>query len=162
MRRRAWLIAPAALLSLGGCGFALRGAPRFEFERLALSGFASRSPVHEGLVRALERLPVRLVARPQAQVVLEVQREEHAKVAVASTAAGQVREWQLQLTLDYRVVTPGDELLLPSTALRLTRDLTTTEAQALGKEREESLLRQSMVQDAVALVMRRLAAVRPV
>jgi LPS-assembly lipoprotein len=80
---------------------------------------------------------------------------------VASTAAGQVREWQLQLLMDYRVVTPGDELLLPSTTLRLTRDLTTTEAQALGKEREEALLRQSMVQDAVALIMRRLAAVRP-
>ncbi len=160
MQRRA-LLAGGAAAGLVGCGFAPRGAPRFEFERLALVGFPTPSPVREGLTRALGSLPLRVVTAPQSQVVLEVQREEHSKVAVASTAAGQVREWQLQLVLEYRVTTPGDELLLPLTQLRLTRDLTTTEAIALAKEREEAELRRAMVQDAVALLMRRLAAVKP-
>jgi LPS-assembly lipoprotein len=94
-------------------------------------------------------------------VVLDAQREGYGRSAVASTAAGQVREWQLVLELDYRLVTPGDELLLPLTSLRLTRDLSTTEAQALAKEQEEALLRRSMEQEAVALLMRRLAALKP-
>jgi len=160
MQRRA-LLTTGALGGLAACGFAPRGAPRFEFERLALVGFGSPSPVREALVRALGSLPLQVVAAPQSQVVLQVQREEHSKVAVASTAAGQVREWQLLLQLEYRVTTPGDELLLPTTQLRLTRDLTTTEAIALAKEREEAELRRAMVQDAVALLMRRLAAVKP-
>jgi LPS-assembly lipoprotein len=159
MRRRA-LLGSAGLVGLAGCGFAPRGAPRFEFERLALVGFAAGSPVREALARALAGLPLQVVTAPQAQVVLEVQREEHSKVAVASTAAGQVREWQLLLQLEYRMSTPGNELLLPNSLLRLTRDLTTTEAIALAKEREEAELRRAMVQDAVSLLMRRLAAIK--
>ena len=83
------------------------------------------------------------------------------KTAVASSAAGQVREWQLLLEVNYRLSTGGDELLLPTTQLRLTRDLSTTEAQALAKEQEEAELRRAMEQEAAALLMRRLAAVRP-
>lgn len=161
MRRRALVLGGAGAVAVSGCGFAPRGAPRFEFERLALVGFPSPSPVRDALVRALSSLPMGVVAAPQSQVVLEVQREEHSKLAVASTAAGQVREWQLQLVMEYRVTTPGDELLLPLTQMRLTRDLTTTEAIALAKEREEAELRRAMVQDAVALLMRRLAALKP-
>lgn len=157
MNRRSLLLA----LPLAGCGFTPRGAPSFAFERLALVGFAPRSPMREALVRQLSRLPLRLTERAQAQVVFELERELHDKSAVASTAAGQVREWQLLLELEYRLTTPSDELLLPRTELRLTRDLSTTEAQALAKEQEEALLRRAMEQEAVGLLMRRLAAVRP-
>lgn len=157
MKRRSLLLA----LPLAGCGFAPRGQASFSFERLALSGFAPRSPLQAALERQIRRLPLQLVPVAQAQVVLEAQREFQGKSAVASTAAGQVREWQLLLELDYRLITPADELLLPSTQLRLTRDLSTTEAQALAKEQEEAVLRRSMEQEAVALLMRRLAAIKP-
>ena len=162
MRRRvalAGLASGAALLA--GCGFVPRGAPKFNFQRLALIGFGPDSPIRNALNRQLARQSLVLTERPQAQVVLEVLREDHNKIAVVSTAAGQVREWQLQLALDYRLLTPGDELLLPRTELRLTRDLTTTESAALAKEREEMDLRRAMLQDAVALLLRRLAAVKP-
>jgi LPS-assembly lipoprotein len=147
--------------ALAGCGFALRGAPNFAFERLALSGFEPRSPMLEALERQVQRLPLRLVPQPQAQVVVEMLREVHSKSSVAGTAAGQVREWQLLLLLEYRLITPDDEVLLPRTELRLTRDLTTTESAALAKEEEEAGLRRAMQQEAVALLMRRLAAVKP-
>lgn len=158
MNRRLALLGAAAL---AGCGFAPRGAPSFAFERLALVGFAPRSPMREALQRQIARLPLALVERAQAQVVLELQRESHGKSAVASTAAGQVREWQLVLELEYRLVNAADELLLPATSLRLTRDLSTTEAQALAKEQEEAGLRRAMEQEAVGLLMRRLAAIKP-
>lgn len=159
MQRRLALALP--LFALAGCGFAPRGAPRFAFQRLALQGLAADSPLRQALQRQLSGLALQIVERVQAEVVLDVQREDQGKTAVVSTAAGQVREWQLHLQLDYRLVTPGEELLLPPTALRLTRDLTTTERAALAKEREEAELRAAMVQDAVALLLFRLAAVRP-
>ncbi|MBB5203028.1 LPS-assembly lipoprotein [Inhella inkyongensis] len=159
MLRRLFLA--GAAVGLAGCGFRPRGAPSFHFERLHLAGFAEGSPLRRELERHLTHLPLeRLEQRAQAQVILEALSERHDKIAVASTSAGQVREWQLQLALEYRLVTPSDELLLPATQLRLTRDLTTTEAAALGKEREEADLRRAMQSEAVALLLRRLAAVR--
>lgn len=149
------------LLPLAGCGFAPRGAASFSFERLALRGFAPRSPLLAELERQLGRTALRRVDVAQAQVVLEVQSERAAKSAVASTAAGEVREWQLLLELEYRLMSGSDEMLLPTTTLRLARDLSTTEAQALAKEQEEATLRRAMEQEAAALLMRRLAAVKP-
>lgn len=157
MKRRALLLA----VPLAGCGFAPRGAPSFSFERLALRGFAPRSPLRAELVRQLARTPLRLVEPAQAQVVLEIETERAPKTAVASTAAGQVREWQLVLEVEYRLMSGADDMLLPTVPLRLTRDLSTTESQALAKEQEEASLRRAMEQEAAALLMRRLAAVRP-
>ncbi|MFY8017532.1 MAG: LPS assembly lipoprotein LptE [Inhella sp.] len=161
MQRRALLFAAPLALSLAGCGFQLRGAPSFAFERLALTGFAPRSPVREALERQISQLPLKLVSVAQAQVVLEVLREKQFRVAVASTPAALVREWQLTLELDYRLTTAGEEVLLPTTQLRISRDLSTTEARALAKEQEEDLLNRAMRQEAVGLLLRRLSAVRP-
>lgn len=159
LHRRAALACAGAALT--GCGFQLRQAPQLPFERLHLVGFADRSPLRQALERQLSRMPVELVTqRPQAQVVLEVLKESHHKVAVASTAAGQVRAWQLHLVLDYRLTTPQDEVLLPTTQLHLTRDLSTTEALALAKEAEEADLRRALQTEAVSLLLRRLAALR--
>mgnify|MGYP003330025936 CR=1 FL=1 len=80
--------------------------------------------------------------------------------AVVSTAAGQVREWQLKLNIDYLLRLPSGELLLPTTELRMSRDMNYTETTALAKEQEEATLYRSMTSDAVAQIMRRLAAVR--
>lgn len=159
VHRRAALGLVTALLA--GCGFQLRQAPQLPMERLHLTGFAERSPLRQALERQLARTPVSVVTqRPQAQVVLEVLKESHHKVAVASTAAGQVRAWQLHLVLEYRLTTPQDEVLLPATALHLTRDLSTTEALTLAKEAEEADLRRAMQAEAVSLLLRRLAALK--
>ncbi|MBH9551735.1 LPS-assembly lipoprotein LptE [Inhella gelatinilytica] len=158
-RRTALGLLPAALLA--GCGFQLRQAPQLPMERLHLSGFGERSPLRLALERQLARTPVQVVPqRSQAQVVLEVLRESHHRVAVASTAAGQVRAWQLHLVLSYRLTTPQDEVLLPTSELHLTRDLSTTESLALAKEAEEADLRRAMHAEAVSLLLRRLAAIR--
>jgi LPS-assembly lipoprotein len=161
MHRRAALLSLAALANLTGCGFALRKEPVLPFQSLALVGFEPGSPLAAALRRQVQHTPVRLEEdASRAQVVIEALREARDRSVVASTAAGQVREWELRLYFDYLLRTPTGELLTPKVELRLTRDLNFTETQALAKEQEAGLLYSSMQSDVVAQVMRRLAAVR--
>lgn len=158
MRRRLWLGAAAA--GLAGCGFALRRAPEFKFQSIALAGFAPRSPLAAEIARRIEASPTtRLMeATSQAQVVLQALADERQRVVVATTAAAQVREVQLRVRLVFRLRTSaGRELMAPSELL-LTRDISYSESIALAKEQEEALLFRAMESDIADQVMRRLAA----
>ncbi|MFT7721273.1 MAG: LPS assembly lipoprotein LptE [Roseateles sp.] len=155
--RRAALLGLAAL---AGCGFELRREPELAFKTLALTGFAPESPLAAGLKRQIRRTPVQLVDDPaRAQVVLEALHEHRDRTVVASTSVGQVREWQLRLGFDYLIRTADGELLAPKVELRLARDMNYTETTALAKEQEAASLYNAMQSDAIAQVMRRLAAV---
>lgn len=158
MQRRVALL---ALTTLAGCGFELRREPELHFKTLALTGFAPDSPLALGLKRQLKRTPVQLEGDPaKAQVVLEALHELRDRTVVASTSVGQVREWTLRLQFDYLVRTADGELLTPKVELRLSRDMNYTESIALAKEQEATNLYGAMHSDAVAQIMRRLAAVR--
>ncbi|WP_077036431.1 LPS assembly lipoprotein LptE [Pelomonas sp. KK5] len=158
MNRRMALLGLAAL---AGCGFELRKEPEFLFHTVGLAGFRDDSQLAVELRRQIGR--TKLTLQPdfnRAEVVVESLKDQRDKIVVVSTSVGQVREWQLKLDVDYLLRTAQGELLLPRTELRLTRELTYTETQALGKEQEEAQLYRAMQSDAVALIMRRLAAVK--
>lgn len=159
MQRRHLLLAGVA--TLAGCGFELRREPELPFKTLALTGFQPDSPLAAGLRRQVKRTPVQLLDDPaRAQVVLEVLQEHRDRTVVASTSVGQVREWQLRLNFDYLIRTADGELLVPKVELRLARDMNYTETTALAKEQEAANLYGAMHSDAIAQVMRRLAAVK--
>ncbi|WP_310387376.1 LPS assembly lipoprotein LptE [Roseateles sp.] len=159
MQRRHLLTAAAA--SLAGCGFELRREPELLFQSLAISGIKPDSAMAAELRRQLARTSVVLLEDAnKAQLVLVVLKDVRERSAVVSTTAGQVREWQLRLNFDFMLRTPNDELLLPRTELRMVREMNFRETDALGKEQEEAQLYRAMQSDAVAQVMRRLAAVR--
>lgn len=159
MQRRHLLLLGS--VTLAGCGFELRHEPVLAFQTLALTGFPPDSPLAAGLKRQIKRTPVQLLDDPaRAQVVLEALREYRDRTVVASTSAGQVREWQLRLQFDYMIRTASGELLVPKVELRLSRDMNYTETAALAKEQEAANLYNAMQSDAIAQVMRRLAAVR--
>lgn len=154
-------LALMSLAALTGCGFELRHEPVLSFQTLALTGFPPDSPLAAGLRRQIKRTPVQLLEDPaRAQVVLEALHEFRDRTVVASTSVGQVREWQLRLQFDYLIRTAGGELLVPKVELRLSRDMNYTETAALAKEQESANLYGAMHSDAIAQVMRRLAAVK--
>jgi LPS-assembly lipoprotein len=154
-------LALMGLVALSGCGFELRREPVLPFQTLALTGFPPDSPLAAGLKRQIKRTPVQLMDDPaRAQVVLEALREYRDRRVVASTSVGQVREWQLRMEFDYLIRTAAGELLVPKVELRLSRDMNFTETAALAKEQEAANLYNAMHSDAIAQVMRRLAAVR--
>jgi len=158
MRRRALLLAPAALTA---CGFELRRAPKLPFRSMALVGFAPASPLLVVLRQQLLGSEVQLLEGPaRADAVLEALDDKREKSVVASTATGQVREVQLRVKLRFRVATPAGKLLLPVDELLLTRDLSYSETVALAKQQEEAGLYRAMEEDIVAQVLRRLAAIK--
>ena len=156
--RRSLLLTGAALV-LAGCGFQQRRAPALAFRSIALAGFAPRSPLADELRRTLTAT-VQVVDNPMlAEVVLQASADQREKSVVASTAAAQVREFQLRVKFDFRAHTPGGRELIAPVALLLSRDMSYSEAAALAKEQEEAELYREMQSDVVMQVMRRLSAI---
>ena len=169
MQRRAFLVfaassASLALVSLSGCGFALRKAPDFAFTTL-YSGLAESSPLGVELRRSLEatrKVKVISDARQinEAQVVLDVLLDQREKVVLSLNATGQVREFQLRLRFRFRLRTLAGKELIPASEIALQRDISFNESAVLAKEAEEALLYRDMQSDVVQQIMRRLAAVK--
>ncbi len=157
-RRR--LLAAALPMALGACGFELRRPPELPFSRMALSGFAPRSPLYDELKRSMPA-NVQLVEDPnRAEVVLYALIDRREKSVTASTAAGQVRGVQLRVHFEYRLSTPAGRELIPDSTLLLSRDMTYSENIALAKEQEELRLYQAMQTDIVRQLMRRISQVK--
>jgi LPS-assembly lipoprotein len=160
--RRAWAASALASALLAGCGFTLRGVTELPFSRIALEGFAPRSPLADELKRALSQSAAVVTPPTQAQVVLHALNDKRERSVVASTTAAQVRDLQLRVRLEFRLTTPGGRELIPATELLLTRDMSYSETLALAKEYEETQLLRAMESDIVAQLMRRLAHVKGV
>jgi LPS-assembly lipoprotein len=159
--RRRLLAALGSTALLGGCGYALRQTPALPFRRIALAGFAKRSPLADEL-RARLADSAQVVDSPgQAEVLLQSIVDKRERSVVASTAAGQVRELQLRVRFEFRLTTPGGRELIAPTELLLRRDMSYSESFALAKAQEETELVAAMQADIVQQVLRRLAQVNP-
>jgi LPS-assembly lipoprotein len=95
-------------------------------------------------------------------VVVDVLQESREKVVVGVNATGQVREFQLRITVKFRMRTPQGRELIPETAITQQRDISFNESAVLSKEAEEALLYRDMQSDIVQQLLRRLAAVKNV
>ena len=163
-RRHILTLVTAALLA--GCGFRLRGVPEFAFGSLFIAAQPG-SPLALELQRTLEGAggPLKVLrdpaALPTAEAVLDLLSEQHERVVVAFNSAGQVRELQLRLRVNFKLRTRTGEEPIGPTELLQTRDVSYNETQALAKEAEEALLLRNMQTDIVQQLLRRLAAVRP-
>jgi LPS-assembly lipoprotein len=159
MQRRRWLLS-APLLALAGCGFELRRVADLQFQSIALTGFAPRSPLAQDLRAALERTVTVKDSPAQAQVVFQALRDERTRKAVVFTASGQVRDIQLRMLLRYRAQTPSQRELIADADILQIRELTYIESKTLGKEQEEQDLWREMQSDVVLQVMLRLSTVK--
>jgi LPS-assembly lipoprotein len=156
--KRRSLVAFAAAAMLAGCGFKLRQPVQLPFTRLAISGFKPASPMADVLRQALPST-VTVVNRPlDAEVVLVVLEDRYDKVVAASTAAGQVREFRLRVTLRIRLDKPDGGVQLAEQRLELVRDMSYSEEFALAKQTEEAGLVRDMRQDLAQQLVQMLAA----
>ena len=176
--RRGFLVGVGGVLAVAvtGCGFKLRQAPKFAFQTL-LASLPDSSPLRRELkvallnagVTVLDAMPVvnaNAAAAPGAtpvaapDAVLEILTDQREKSVVGSTAAGQVREFQLRVRFRFRLSTPRGKVLIEDSEVLLQRDISYSETIALSKLEEEAEMYKDMQTDVVQQVLRRLAAVR--
>jgi LPS-assembly lipoprotein len=164
MPTRRSVLAALVAGAVAGCGFELKRAPELRFRTVQLVGFTARSPLAAELRTSIDAsTTTKVVDSPaQAQVVLEAIADSREKSVVASTAAGQVTEFQLRARFRFRLRTVTGKELIGSTEILQSRDMSYTESAALAKEQEEAALYRAMQTDIVSQVMRRLASVSTV
>ena len=160
LQRRA-AVASLAALAAAGCGFELRRPPELKLRSIRLANFDARSPLAAALRETIDATPTtKVVDAPTVpQAVLQAIEDKRDRSVVATTAAGQAREFQLRVRFEFRLHTPSGRELIPPTKIELSRDMSYSETAALGKQQEEAALFRAMQDDIVAQVMRRLAAV---
>ena len=162
--RESFVLLAGAAAALSGCGFALRKAPTFAFTTL-FSSLPESSPLGVELRRSLEATrKVRVITDGrqlnEADVILDVLRDQREKSVIGLNASGQVREFQLRLRFRFKLRTQAGKELIPESEILQQRDISFNESAVLAKEAEEGLLYRDMQSDIVQQIMRRLAAVK--
>jgi LPS-assembly lipoprotein len=153
-------LAAGLVLLLAACGFHLRGEQTLPFETLYLP---PGSPLSIELKRnlAAQASSTRIVNNPKdAEAVLAFTSEARDKVILSFDTTGRVREYQLVYAVGFRVTDPGGQVYVPTSQIRLTRDITFSDAQILAKESEEAQLYRDMQSDMVQQLLRRIAAAK--
>lgn len=153
-------LAAAALITLAGCGFHLRGVTALPFASLHVSG-APKSALVKDLERRIEISGGTLAAADRAVAQLRVQSERHEKKIISLSGAGRVREFQLVYTVSYALRDRDGREISPPATVELLRDFSYDDSVALAKEHEEALLRRDMERDAADQILRRISLLRP-
>jgi LPS-assembly lipoprotein len=158
--RRRLLCSGMAAALLAACGFRPRGSVRLPFESLHVQA-AANTPLGQELRRVLRASDVRLEeTQTQAAATLTVLSEIREKKILSLGGTGRVREYQLRYRLAYQVTAAKAEVLSPPAEILLTRDISYSDQDVLGKESEEAMLYRDMQSDAVQQLMRRLQALK--
>ena len=165
LRANRWykpLLALCLAVTLGGCGFQLRGSANLPWETLFVD-----LPANNALGAELRRnlragTKTQIVERrDDAQAILQANSETRGKTILALNSNGAVREFRLRYSFAYRIIDRnGNDLGAPGDLL-IERDYSFNDNQVLAKEAEEALLYRDMQTDMVQQIMRRLAATPP-
>jgi LPS-assembly lipoprotein len=159
---RAMLGGLLAAVLLAGCGFHLRSSQNFAFETVAVT------PENSGAVATEMTRYFGKAIRPVApkageeppQAIVDILEETRQKTVVSTNASGQVREFQLRISVRFRMRTPQGAELISPTVVTQQRDISFNESAVLAKEAEETLLWRDMQSDIVQQLMRRVASVK--
>jgi LPS-assembly lipoprotein len=159
--RRAWLCSVLLAGTLVGCGFQLRSTPALPFDTIAVTperGTGVAADIARYFGASLRPAAATGSAAPDA--ILDIVREQREKLVVGVNASGQVREYQLRLSVTFRLRTPQGREVIPATEIEQRREISFSESAVLAKEAEEVLLYRDMQSEAVQQLLRRLSAVK--
>jgi LPS-assembly lipoprotein len=148
------------LLTLGACGFQMRGARQdalLPFTTMHLELPRSSLLTREMRTAILAQGNTVLTDDAKsAQATLRILSESNEKKVLTLNAQGQVREFSLLYRISFDVKEPNGNVLLSSTELALQQIMTYSESAALAKELEERLIYSDLRSDAISQILRRL------
>jgi LPS-assembly lipoprotein len=158
----ATLVALAAVVLLGACGFQLRGEFKYAFSTIHVN-----APEGHAITAALKRAidgagGARVVdSAAEAEVILEVPAPVEDKSVLSLSGAGRVREFALSTRVSFRLHDAAGREWLPTSQVVRYRSFTFIESEVLARELQEVRLLREMQGEAVQHIVRRLQAARP-
>lgn len=152
------------LCLLAACGFKLRTDVAWPtaWQPLEIRSADPVSPLKQELKRRLRQQDVALV-ETEAAAVLEIRRESLQREVLSVDERARVSEYVLHLEVEY-LLRAGDREVLPATTLRLSRDYSFDELQALGAAQEEEVIETELRREIARRILdagARAAAVAP-
>jgi len=148
-------------LLLAGCGFQLRGAVTVppEMSRTFIETDDRHSLFYRGLRDSLRAAGVEIVDSPvDATATFSITSDNTNQRVLSVSARNVPTEYEVYYTVVYGVVT-RDRSLLSLRSQTLTRDYTWDETRVLGKEKEEQVLREAIVDDLIRIVLFQLSGI---
>lgn len=158
---RVRLVVSLTALLFAACGFHLQG--RAELPRsLASARIVADDPqtdfyasLRAALLTAGTRLDAETGTAATIHITADTSAERVLTVSTHNIPNAYVLSYRVEVSVDYQ----GRELLAPEVHT-VTREYSFDERALLAKEREREVLRQALADDLVALIMRRLAALK--
>ena len=148
-------------LLVAGCGFQLRGAATvpMEMSRTYIQTGDRHSLFYRRLRDSFRAAGVDIVDSPvDSTATFSIVADDSGQRVLSVSARNVPTEYEVYYTVAYGVETETGSLL-PVRTQTLTRDYTWDETLVLGKEKEEQLLREAIVDDLVRVVMIQLSGI---
>jgi LPS-assembly lipoprotein len=148
------------LATLSACGFQLQGAASFpaEMERTYIEAGDQHSLFYRALRRDMQAAGVHLVDSLEEATAVFTVYYDYTNQRVLSVSARNVpTEYEVFYTIQYGLQS-GDVALVDVQEMTVTRDYTYDATLVLGKEKEEAILRDAIVEDLVQIVRRQISA----
>ncbi|MDX1836836.1 hypothetical protein DIZ81_04035 [Legionella taurinensis] len=157
MRKRLVLLSLVSLLA--ACGFKLRGVaemPRW-LNHVAVVIQDAHRDLGPLLKEQLEAYNIVVVPNPaEAQYLLIVERDHNQQQLTSVSASTTPRQYQLVYTVRFSLVKRKGPVMIRSTQVGVSRQLTVNNDRILGSDFEESTLYNEMRRDAVMQILIRL------
>lgn len=155
LQKCGWLVLLAALTS---CGFHLRQPAPIAFKTIHLTGNTS---INIMLRKALLEQGIKLVESAEdAELQLELLKEENEQRILSLSGTGVVREYELYYRVQYRTKIASERTWALPLVMEGRRDYTYNDANLLAKQAEQKLLTESMQTDVLNGILRRLSALK--
>jgi LPS-assembly lipoprotein len=159
-----YLVTCILYLFINGCGFHLRGVGATELPaelrtlklEVPASG-AAFDPLREAMRNALQAQGGATVVDSGEVPVLRLEGEAYETRVLSVSSTVKAAEYLVLYHVNFRVTGVRGNDLVPTQTVALQRDYAFDPVNVLAKEREEQELRQSLRQDAVRQILRRLA-----
>ena len=158
--RRAWLLPILMSLLISTCGFHLRGdivlPSLYERVHVVDKGY---SDVGQSLSKALINAGSKIVSSPEeASSVITILSRGVERRAL-NVGGKQVREYELQLNILFVVQAHSGKQLSEPQRVSIVRNFQNNPNAVLGRDNEEQIIRQEMMQPAIIQLLRRLKAI---
>jgi LPS-assembly lipoprotein len=159
IRSRHLVLLAAAALSLGGCGFHLRGEAQLPpgMERIFVDSADPYGPLKKNLEKALQRSGAQIEQKSGDGIAeIRLSAVSLAPIVRSVAANARVNEFTMLYHVELAITDAGGKVLLPRQVVEQSRVFTFDQTQAIGTAAEQDEIKKEMERDMVQVVLRKV------